>query len=479
MKPAIGEMSRALAMAVEAHSNRAVQYLIDLGADPGHTNWDHIWRTAFHFGAEANNPEALEIILKKWKGGHLPGYGPIIDLISSRNRSPLTIASEHGFVEVVEVLLKYGAIPSANREWEGRTPLHWAAQFGHANLIDKLLTANKDLLDLKMHGMRTAISLAAEYGKPHCVEKLIEYGADPTIPGAHGNTPLHWSVINDRRRVAGLLTERCLSRWPQLLNQRNNKGESALWLAARAENDDRKDIGMILLNSGADPYSEDNETMTTLHAATMGESVQLMKAIVEKAGDSILEKRIKNWHETALYMAVSHKREASVRTLIELGADTKARSRQKRTPLLMACDRDNAEILRVLLEKDGDLMGCRDIEGCTGLHIKARTGDVHTLQMVLDRCDDTILKEQDGLGRTAIHHAAIGRGAEELNMVLDKYAKHHLLQDVLFWQRKDGLKPSEAAIALARPRLANILEEREVIYRKTMEKDGSTENSSA
>lgn len=167
-----------------------------------------------------------------------------------------------------------------------------------------------------------------------------------------------------------------------------------------------------------------------------------------------------------------------MRTLIELSADLKARSRQK-TPLLIACDHDNGEILKILLEKDGDLMGCRDIEGRTRLHIKARMGDVHTLKMVLERCGEAILKEQDGLGRSAIHHAAIGRGPDELNMVLDKYAEHNLLQDVLFWRRKDGLTPSEAAIAHARPDLANILEEREEMCRKAMGKSAPIEDATA
>jgi ankyrin repeat protein len=279
MKPAIGEMSRALAIAVEQHSNVAVQYLIDLGAHPGWTNWGHIRRTAIHFGAEANNPEALETIFGKWEGEQLDQFGPIIDLTSSRNRSPLTIASEHGFVEVVDVLLNYGAIPSANKEWDGRTPLHWATWDGHANLIDKLLAVNKGLLDLKTHGARTAISLVAERGHLDCVEKLTTYGADPTIPGLLGNSSLHWAVINNRPTPADHLTQRCLERYPQLLNQRNNKGESALWLAARKDKDDGKPLGTTLLNADADPYSEDNDTLTTLHATAISGSVQLMKYV--------------------------------------------------------------------------------------------------------------------------------------------------------------------------------------------------------
>lgn len=477
MNPQIGESSKALAFAVDGHSNDAVKALIDLGADPGHTNWDGVYRTAFHFGVEANNHQGLDIILRKWRGGILRGYGPIVDLISSRNRSPLSIAAERGYVEVVDVLLKHGAFPSANKEWEAMTPLHWAAQSGHANLIGRLLAKNKDLLNLKKHGDRTAISLAAQHGRPDCVDELIKHGADPTIPGAAGNTPLHWAIITGRPRVAQLLTEKCLERYPQLLNYRNDKGESALWLAARTERDERKDLGILLLNAGADPYSVDNNlSLTTLHAAAISGSVELIKAIKAKARDDILDKRINDWNETPLHIAITWNQEASARTLIELGSDLKAVNRQKRTGLLLACARDHVGIVRMLLEKDGDLRS-RDIEGATGLHLKARMGGLDTMKMILDRCDPQLLKERDGLGRTAIHLAATGKGPDELKMVLNKYAEFDLLQEVLFWRRKDGLTPSEAAIAEARPLLANMLEERERTFPEESRQSQSIETS--
>lgn len=87
-----------------------------------------------------------------------------------------------------------------------------------------------------------------------------------------------------------------------------------------------------------------------------------------------------------------------VRLLVEKGADVNARSKQGRTPLLIASAYDgNLEVVQYLLEKGADLSKARDKMNSAPLIQAAAANDTATVKMLLQKGQDAAMKNADGL----------------------------------------------------------------------------------
>jgi hypothetical protein len=88
------------------------------------------------------------------------------------NTTPLHLASSRGHVEVARVLLKHGAVITAQDKY-GKTPLHWASSRGHLELA----------------------------------RVLLEHGAVATAQDRNGLTPLQGASSNGHTELARVLLE--------------------------------------------------------------------------------------------------------------------------------------------------------------------------------------------------------------------------------------------------------------------------------
>jgi hypothetical protein len=74
----------------------------------------------------------------------------------------------------------------------GNTPLHEMAGYNNVEGVEELLKANKVIVNIQ--GSKdgyTALHWAARAGASECVDALLANGADCSMPGHTGNTPLH------------------------------------------------------------------------------------------------------------------------------------------------------------------------------------------------------------------------------------------------------------------------------------------------
>lgn len=115
-----------------------------------------------------------------------------VDEPSTGKQSPLYIACQKGHIDVVVILIKYGAkinAPNGN----GSTALHVASQYGHCKIIELLLFHGADinaLFDKKY----TPLSLACIYNCIPSIKILILHGADINHRNIHGHTPLFHAI---------------------------------------------------------------------------------------------------------------------------------------------------------------------------------------------------------------------------------------------------------------------------------------------
>ncbi len=210
-----------------------VALLIEHGADVNvRGDFGH---TPLHYAVRSGNPKNVVLLLgagadvSAWNSN---GYHPT---------TPLHIAVRSGKIEIVSLLLGAGADVSASA---GRTspPLHYAASSGDPALIQVLLDAGADvkapgysdstplhwaasgdpaIIALLLEGGadpnarnavwtwehysatwgETPLHYAAAGGCELAIETLLDFGADPTLQDAKGNTP--WDFIKDREELKG------------------------------------------------------------------------------------------------------------------------------------------------------------------------------------------------------------------------------------------------------------------------------------
>lgn len=167
------QKTKALCLAALHKHPEVAQILIDRGTDPRRTQWNEKWyggaRTVCHFAALGSDPESLEIVLSGWSGA-MVGNQPLVKVGGTKPQSALKVAIALNRVEVVKVLLKYGAMPTSEEERVLQPPLHFAAKHGRAELVPVLVAAQEDILNRTLLDGRTALWVAAKGDKERCVQ---------------------------------------------------------------------------------------------------------------------------------------------------------------------------------------------------------------------------------------------------------------------------------------------------------------------
>lgn len=117
--------------------------------------------------------------------------------------TPLLIAAQRGYAQMVKKLLEQGADVDARNDY-GTTALMFASDYGHAEIVRILLDhgATVNLKDVRGH---TALMFAANKGYEEIVEMLLEAGADAGIKDREGHTAIYFAEGSGHKKIAELL----------------------------------------------------------------------------------------------------------------------------------------------------------------------------------------------------------------------------------------------------------------------------------
>lgn len=286
-------------------------------------------------------PSALQELLE---------HGVNIDVTgtysSFHDQTALLRASRYGFLETVELLLKYGADPDKSRE-SGSGPLHWAARFDFLDIMERLLDAGADI-NAQMRVIRdTPILHAARNHAYDSVGFLVERGADVNLAGAENHTPLYYVT----RSGSPELMEK-------LLRHGARPDITCLFKAlSNWERDDHYKRAKPLLEYGLDP----NTPMQT----TKGPKF-LFPWVFQQwwLDDSVIELLLEHGldpnltspgsYPSLLTVATGEFGYAVPRLMLEHGADPNVANRDGATPLLVAAANRHPKLVEMLLPYGAD-----------------------------------------------------------------------------------------------------------------------------
>ncbi|PIL37231.1 transporter [Ganoderma sinense ZZ0214-1] len=123
---------------------------------------------------------------------------------SNSDLMPLTLAARSGHMDVVVLLLQYGApsLPNTNGEY----PIHLAAQEGHAEVVRIL--ARRDGWDVPdKYNEWTPLFHAARFGRESCLTVLLEVGSRIDVTDEAGNSPMYYAAWYGHRTCVALLVQ--------------------------------------------------------------------------------------------------------------------------------------------------------------------------------------------------------------------------------------------------------------------------------
>jgi ankyrin repeat protein len=243
---------------------------------------------------------------------------------------PLIEAAKGRDWTTLRALVERGADVNAT-EPDGATALHWASYWDAVDAAELLLRAGADPKAANDLGA-TALWNAALNGNEPMVRALLAAGADPNAALLSGETPVLTAARTGSEQVLELLLAAGGD-----ANSRATRAQTALmWAAAQGHADAMR----VLLRYGADVHAR-SDTWSQMMA-------------VPPHADPANQQSVPHGGQTALLFAVRAGDLASVRLLVEAGAEVDAADAWGVSATTLAAHGGFGELVATLLEAGAD-----------------------------------------------------------------------------------------------------------------------------
>lgn len=183
----------------------------------------------------------------------------------------------------------------------------------------------------------TPLHNAAHFGNGEVTRVLLENGADVNAKNAEGNTPLFAAVHQQNAEVTAMLIGKGAD-----VNAKNNYGYAPIRAASRNGN---AEILKILIEGGGDVNVKDNQGSTPLHVAVDEGDAETVGILIDNGADI---DAIGAFGDSPIHSAVAHRHVIIVEMLVAKGARLTIRDRRGNTPLDIAEQAGDSELIAIL-----------------------------------------------------------------------------------------------------------------------------------
>eukprot|EP01091_Cochliopodium_minus_P003191 TRINITY_DN1302_c0_g1_i1.p1 TRINITY_DN1302_c0_g1~~TRINITY_DN1302_c0_g1_i1.p1 ORF type:complete len:615 (-),score=148.57 TRINITY_DN1302_c0_g1_i1:42-1886(-) len=197
--------------------------------------------TPLHIAAERGFLEIVSILVDK---------KALINQRDNNGKTPLYVSIEKEQFKVTKFLIEAGADPNVKDQFNN-TALHQASILQKNLFLILLLSANGNINIQNVNGW-TCLHVACFYNRHKIVNKMLSYKKTPIdVPDREFFLPIHIAAARGSTECVDLLIKRGSE-----LNARSIRGETPLLLASK--NDNIEAMSLLLLHK-ADPNIKDNK----------------------------------------------------------------------------------------------------------------------------------------------------------------------------------------------------------------------------
>ena len=380
--------------------------------------------TPIHYAARCGSHKVLDLMITKALEHGYPIEG-VLNFLDEENSSPLHAAVDAGHLEVVKVLLKYGASPVCHNgdqlpplhlacyqgrveivkamvekhgpgilhstTSDGSTPLHWAAHSIHGACINRYLIQEGAPLNTVNREGRTALHNAIIFGSTTAIQELLKAGADAFAKDyAHCNV-FHHAVLHNRK--AALLVLLAEKRLLPMVHEPNRKSETPIHAALCQS---RGDILAILIPAIQNQLSnqKDRNGCNYLHLAASSGDWRALGYMLNTPSAEHMLNETNHDGSTPLHVAAQKGAVQCLEMLLSQGAMIH-KCHCGYTPFLCACANGHTDAAKVLFQAHPFQRNWTDDQGNTALHMAVKSGNCSTVQLCLN-LGIPITHNQDG-----------------------------------------------------------------------------------
>ncbi|EGG23119.1 ankyrin repeat-containing protein [Cavenderia fasciculata] len=291
---------------------------------------------------------------------HVIGRGARVNSVNNSGMTPLHYAACSN-PHCVEVLLCYGSLLNS-RDARGDTPLHYAVERGQQQIVSYLLFKGAKVNIINKIMERSAIHIASLKGYHTIIKLLLDYKINVNAADCNLSTPLHLVVYHSPQ--------------PNVSINPATYSQSAFTINSNMES--YATCCEILLQRGADVYSQDIQGYTPLHIASRQGKRNLVDIILDygKGYKGKLSPSVSANLPPSLYDKSKFKKEIKSELLLYI-MDNKGR-----LPIHMAAIGGHGRILESMIGNGNKCLAIKDDMGMTPLCLASLLGNFDCVEFI-------------------------------------------------------------------------------------------------